>query len=110
MSEEKSKYTFWKDCGKKEAQWIQISCSVCGETFEASQARMLAKMRNGSPIYCPHGHIANGDGPHKFLAEMEATLSEVEKERDSLKRSLVTTKGNYTKLKKKLEDIETRLP
>jgi NAD-dependent SIR2 family protein deacetylase len=98
-----------------EAQCMETDCcSVCGILFAMPWGKMQQLKQNGTTFYCPNGHQQRF-GPttaEQLKAELERERQQLVLERQrhdqtkararEAEKSLVATKGQITKLKKRV--------
>lgn len=88
-----------------------VTCCSCGVVFAMTAEMNRKRMKSGERFYCPNGHgQAYTDTDARKIKQLEQRLEVQRKEterardqRDSIQRSLSTTRGHVTRLRKKLE-------
>ena len=94
---------------------IEISCCNCGVLFFITKKHNAELIRSKERFYCPNGHRQSYVGKtdaQKLAEEKEKSKRYYDwyknqvQETDAQKRKLNASRGNYTKAKKKIEELK----
>jgi hypothetical protein len=85
----------------KSEHFTEFRCKKCGHRGMAHTPLLKARVKAGKPVFCPQGHDARGWGSD--FDALKERHTQLIAEAQGLERSLATSKGNYTRLKAKME-------